>query len=544
MATKGRQQGEWVGGLGLMPAYVTGEREPYRPEMLLWMSEEGAILGHDVGKPGEMIASAAQSLREAIEHPMVGRAHAPKRVRVASVELAEALRSAHREIEIVCAPTPEIDALLAAMRERMGEDREVEQTYLSAEVDPEKVAAFFRATATLFRAKPWTIVPGDDGIISVTIDSLDVRGAVLSVIGQMRQSFGFILFASLDDYESYLDAADAMEHGEEPILPRQFALNFERGADMSASLRKEIAAHRWEVAGPNAYPWPVAVDADLVARPASAKEMTIAEAISLALPHFLSEKKKVLRAAWYGGAPVERTIRVGTHGGELDVTLRAPCERAIGGSPFDLLAELGALGQDGEEMDEDARRELEDELLNRFADSPEAKAVSDVGACRFIMDFAASYFGATVATLRPPDLREIVFEIIPRKVMIEASEASAIIAEARAFYMFLKREFGLKQADGCLRVLDGDATKKLEAALTDSSKFGMAKSLFAGGREAGFDMSSKEGIEAWMRAMEGRPLPDSFPLSPFALPPSAPRGATRAKKDKRKAVRKARKKNR
>ena len=41
-------------------------------------------------------------------------------------------------------------------------------------------------------------------------------------------------------------------------------------------------------------------------------------------------------------------------------------------------------------------------------------------------------FGATVATLRPPDLREVVFEIIPRKVMVDASEAPAIIAEARA----------------------------------------------------------------------------------------------------------------
>jgi hypothetical protein len=32
------------------------------------------------------------------------------------------------------------------------------------------------------------------------------------------------------------------------------------------------------------------------------------------------------------------------------------------------------------------------------------------------MDFAADYFDATIATLCPRELREIVFDIIPRKV--------------------------------------------------------------------------------------------------------------------------------
>jgi hypothetical protein len=54
-----------------------------------------------------------------------------------------------------------------------------------------------------------------------------------------------------------------------------------------------------------------------------------------------------------------------------------------------------------------------------------------------------------------------------------------------------------------------DDPHPLEPALSDTSKSGMAKSLFMGGREAGFDMGSKEGIEAWMRAMQSGPLPPS-----------------------------------
>lgn len=147
----------------------------------------------------------------------------------------------------------------------------------------------------------------------------------------------------------------------------------------------------------------------------------------------------------------------------------------------------------------------------------------------------------TVATLDAHELREIVFGIVPRKVSVEAAAASGIITELRAFYAFLKREFGLKQADACLRELGSDAVKKLAAALSNKSNFGMAKSLFMGGAEAGFDMSSKQGIEAWMQQVSSKPLPDSFPL-PFGVPVRPVGKADAAKKkQQRKAAKKARK---
>lgn len=115
MAAKRQRTGvEWVGGLLSMPAYVTGEGDPYRPEALFWMSTEGAVLGHAVGKPGELVGLVCESLRSTIERPMFGRPHAPERIRVSSPELAEALRAGNLGLEVVCAPTPEIDAFLAA----------------------------------------------------------------------------------------------------------------------------------------------------------------------------------------------------------------------------------------------------------------------------------------------------------------------------------------------------------------------------------------------------------------------------------------------
>ena len=39
-------------------------------------------------------------------------------------------------------------------------------------------------------------------------------------------------------------------------------------------------------------------------------------------------EKQALLAAWNGGAPVERTLRVATQAGEIEVTLRVPYPRA------------------------------------------------------------------------------------------------------------------------------------------------------------------------------------------------------------------------
>jgi hypothetical protein len=538
MAARRQRSGvEWVGGVITMPAYVSGEGEPYRPDVLLWLGADGVILGSVVARPDELLGQASASLQEAIERPLAGRAHRPTRVRVASRELAEALRAGHPGIELVHAPTPEIDAVLAAMRAKLAEDNDSEPSYLSPEVGPEAMARLFRAAAALFRAKPWQTVPSGQSLLSVTIEKLGMKDAAMSVIGQMGQSAGLILFSSVEDFEAYLAADEARMQGDDARIPPHLALHFERGAEHPAALHEEIAEHRWEVAVADAFPSLLALDEDLIARPPTAKDVTIAEAVALALPELLREKKALL-AAWEGGEAVSRTLTVRTHIGDVEVTLRAPCERDAPAyrPPYDLLAGLAELGRGGGEFDREACQPLERELLRRFAASPEAKASTEVSLCHLLMDLAAEHFGATIATLRAPELQELVFELIPRHVRIDPPAASWIIEDSRAFFALLGRELGLPQADACLRVLAGDAAQRLEAALSDMSKFSMAKSFFMGGREAGFDMDSREGIEGWMRVVQSQPLP-----SPGA--PRRPVGRVVGPPRKR-AARKPRKKGR
>ena len=85
MAGKRKRTGsEWVGGVVSMPGWVGGEEDRDRPEALFWLNADGAVLGHLLGERGTLLRLAAGNLRDTIKRPLVGKAHAPARVRVAS----------------------------------------------------------------------------------------------------------------------------------------------------------------------------------------------------------------------------------------------------------------------------------------------------------------------------------------------------------------------------------------------------------------------------------------------------------------------------
>ncbi len=376
-------------------------------------------------------------------------------------------------------------------------------------------------------------------------------GSATPLIGQLDDNLGLLFFSGIDEFVEYLEAAAASVDGEAPIgVPPHFALNFQRGADLSAALRKGISQHRWEVAAASAHPWLTVVDGDLVARTTTAKELAIAEAIALALSKLLADKKAV-HAACSGGEPLSRTLSVVSHAGALEVILRLPYRAGSDEylPPYDVVAGLSKLVQQGKPLDSDTRLLLEIELVHRFVASPEAKALSGIECCHFMMDAADSQFGATIATLSAAQLGEIVFHTIPEKVRVLASAAAWIIEDLRAFYSYLKREFRLEQADACLGVLGGAAPQKLSAALSDPSKFCLAKSLLTAGREAGFDIETDAGAEAWIRVLDARLLTGEAPASLLGAPAtrsakapatrSAKAPAARAKKTPRKAVREA-----
>jgi hypothetical protein len=170
------------------------------------------------------------------------------------------------------------------------------------------------------------------------------------------------------------------------------------------------------------------------------------------------------------------------------------------------------------DFDEDAAEEYERELLERFAASPEGQAVGDVGGwAGMMLQYGFNYVEATPATMDADALREIVFEIFPRKVSCWPDDAGDIVRELRAFFSFVGREFELGNAAECGDVLNGDAEIRLARELADPANFGLAKSFVMGGQAAGFDMRSPEGIDAWSKTFNRRlnaPLRRARPMSP------------------------------
>jgi hypothetical protein len=148
------------------------------------------------------------------------------------------------------------------------------------------------------------------------------------------------------------------------------------------------------------------------------------------------------------------------------------------------------------EIDDDEFQAWCTALLNKFARSSEFTSLPDgeYGLVDCLLQYGADYLGASLATMSVSDLNEIVFSIIPRKVMLEAEFAADLIREFNAFFRFVDREYSLPGAKELANSLDAKAKKRLAKELGNQSNFGMAKSFFSAGKAAGYDMTSQHDL--------------------------------------------------
>jgi hypothetical protein len=212
--------------------------------------------------------------------------------------------------------------------------------------------------------------------------------------------------------------------------------------------------------------------------------------------------------------------------------------------------------QDGEIDDERVAKYI-DGLMQEFVASAEAQPVfdqyGDSGWPALMVEYAVNYLDKTPSKMLLADFNEIVFELFPCKVSTPPESAPSIVAELRAFWSFLGRQYGLANAPRIVASLTDAAARRLERELANPANYGMAKSLFMGGIQAGFDMTTQDGINEFMNeynsslpdlgAEAGADMPPKLPF--VELPPSPLSPKQRAAKRKmRKAQRQARKRNR
>ncbi|MDA0282743.1 MAG: SEC-C metal-binding domain-containing protein [Planctomycetota bacterium] len=182
-----------------------------------------------------------------------------------------------------------------------------------------------------------------------------------------------------------------------------------------------------------------------------------------------------------------------------------------GAADFDIRQDF--FDADGE-IDADEFQAWCTRLLNKFAGSSEFTSLpkSEYGFVDYLLQFGANYLGVSLATMSVSDLNEIVFSIIPRKVMLEAEFAADVIREFNAFFLFVDREYSLAGAKKLANLLDGEAAKRLANELGNRSNFGMAKSFFSAGKAAGYDMTSQDDLNQFAMAYNsslGQPTVDA-----------------------------------
>ena len=292
-----REVTEWIGGMTRLPNAV---------DVFVWLDREGVVLGSALFREGQAAAEIGAFFEATTQAPKARAPHVPARVRLASRELADALRAAvGTAVEVLCAPTRELVPIFADLASRV---ESAPPTYLTVGIDARAVARLFRAAARLQRANPWGVNGGNDVSLTVRIEALDVERAPLLIVGEPGESVALLLG----------------NDPEQPEKPPHFVLELEARERIDPALLEEIAAHRWEVAGTRAYPSAVVVVEGGAARPPTARELAALEAVAHALSELI-ERKANLRG------PGAHALDVETALGEVRVEMTTTVLSKAGG---------------------------------------------------------------------------------------------------------------------------------------------------------------------------------------------------------------------
>lgn len=295
-----RPQSEWIGGIQAAPFTFKDKGRPVRPLVVLWLElPEDLVVGAQLSKPDEAVGALGRALQAAMLRPAVGPPRRPEQIRVATPELAGELRGfLGADFPIVVGPTPELDEAFASFNERLGKRSEEElgeQTWLGdGLVKAESVAALHRVAGALYALAPWRSIT-EAQVMRLDIPALELEGACLSIMGEMEENPGFVVFPSLEAYERFVESVQKLESPtQRPDLGSGWlALNFESGAELPDAMRREVAREGWPVANAKAYPQVLRLDRDGFHLPIEERDLQIVRATASALGAFFLRNRGV-----------------------------------------------------------------------------------------------------------------------------------------------------------------------------------------------------------------------------------------------------------
>jgi len=488
---------EWVGGRRLMPSYVM-EDKPYRPELVIWLDvTNDLIVGSEAFKSGEPLTAEADMLAAAMKRPMAGKPRSPSSIRVADSALAALLRGRlGPEVRIDVAETPELDRVIEVMVESLSRD-EQDASYLEdGKIPADTMRRFFTAAAKLWKVAPWKDVY-DSQLLRLDCPALDARDKVVSIIGNLGESFGVLVFDSLDGFEAMAERSDAHMAGKQLIDlgTHIFSINFERGSDIPKAMRREIDRHGWKVPDANAYPRIQWFDPDRMLRPLTDRDVVFATACAEAIAEFFARHGNDIAGGTFKRA--SERIALKDLPGLPTVELAAPHpgraweERD---ESFDDEAQLEAELARGHEIAESFV------LAQKSAGRDEEWLAAAAFCCDNLYQFKINYADGRAGGWNAVLVEEYLLDYFPRKVSADEDLIAKTPEVLTAFFDWAEQSshVGSRTADA-IRKRIKSMRKRFDAAARDPGNFGMAKSLFMGMQDAGVDITKKSEVDSYIK---------------------------------------------
>lgn len=492
---------EWVGGRRLMPSYIM-EDKPYRPELVIWLdATNNLILASEALEPGAPLSAEAELLATAMKTPMAGKPRRPTSIRVADSALAALLRGGlDPDVRIEVAETPELDRVIEIMSESFLRDDQDASYLEDGMVPPATMRRFFTAAAKLWKVAPWKHVY-DSQLLRLDCPALDARNKVVSIIGNLGESFGVLVFDSLAGFAAMAERSDAHMAGK-PLIDlgtHIFAINFDRGSDIPKTMRREIDQHGWKVAHAHAYPRIQWIDPDRMLHPLTERDVVFATACAEAIAEFFARHGNDIA----GGTFKQASERIALEDlpGLPTVELTAPhpeCEWEEGDEAFDDEAEL--------EAELEAEFELGREIAESFvlaqksAGRDEDWLADAAFCCDNLYQFKINYADGRAAGWTAVLVEEYLLDYFPRKVSADEALIARTPEVLTAFFDWAEQSSHISsRTAGAIRKRIKSTRKRFDAAARDPGNFGIAKSLFMGMRDAGVDITKAGEIDSYVK---------------------------------------------
>lgn len=262
-----RQEKVWAADVVPAPGYVREAPDGISLAMVTageWVVHTQVLSHRPAG-----LAERTRDLAAAVNAAARSLGVLPERVLVSSrvvvVELSRQLEG--RGISVAIGDSEHlaeaIDSVLAHMDPSPSQGRmNVALTWRETEATSEELRAFHEAAAAFYHAAPWTLddsdflleLPRDPEQAPIPeLELPERRQWAATVMGSLGESFGLMLHsqpADLADFYANDDPTDII--GEK--IGFVLTVDFDRKGELTRTMQREIAAARWPIAGPTAYP--------------------------------------------------------------------------------------------------------------------------------------------------------------------------------------------------------------------------------------------------------------------------------------------------